>query len=152
MTKNSFTDADGRQWVVRITNRTVRDIKDKLGLDVRELLNDETKPLLELLSDSLKLSSIVFVACAEQAKEKGVTEDQFLDAIYGDVGEQMAEAFSVAYIDFFPNPKIRHALSEILGTTRKLMDEIASEASEKVSAAIETTDIDLIAKSFVSRV
>jgi len=151
MTKNSFTDADGRQWVVRITNRTVRDIKDKLGIDVRELLNDETKPLLELLSDSLKLSSIVFVACCEQAKEKGVTEDQFLDAIYGDVGEQMAEAFSVAYIDFFPNPQLRDAITKMLGLNREIKTEAAIKANEVMSGLVESSDAKSIVNSMPLR-
>ncbi len=147
-----FTDQEGHSWQVRITNRTIRDVKDRLNLDLRELLNDECRPLLALISDSLRLSDVLYIACREQALELGVTVDDFLDAFYGDVSETAAEAFCSAFVDFFPNPQLRKAIDDMLGLTRKLRDEIASEASQRVSAAIQSTDTSLIAKSIVSPV
>ena len=151
MPNNQFKDQEGRQWIVRITNRTVRDIKQKLGLDLRELLNEECRPLLGLISDSLRLAQVLFIACDEQAKAAGITEDAFLDAFYGDVVDTAGDAFSVAFVDFFPNPQIRAAITEMLGLSRKLRSEIATAASEKVAAAIASTDTSSIANSIVSR-
>ncbi|MDZ4852438.1 MAG: hypothetical protein SGI77_24380 [Pirellulaceae bacterium] len=148
----SFTDQAGREWVVRITNRTIRDVKDRNGVDLRELLNDECRPLLALISDSLRLSDILYTACREQALELGVTVDDFLDGFYGDVSETAGEAFCRAFIDFFPNPQLRKAIHDMLGLTRKLRDEIATEASHRISAAIESTDVSSIARSIVSPV
>ncbi|MDZ4848101.1 MAG: hypothetical protein SGI77_02310 [Pirellulaceae bacterium] len=146
----SFTDQAGRDWVVRITNRTIRDVKDRNGVDLRELLNDECRPLLELISDSLRLSDILYTACREQALELGVTVDDFLDGFYGDVSETAGEAFCRAFVDFFPNPQLRKAIDDMLGLTRILRNEIATEANLRVQAAIASTDIESIVKRIVS--
>ncbi len=145
----AFSDQSGRTWNVRITNLSIRDVKARHGLDLRELLNDECRPLLELISDSLKLSEVLYTICREQAIEQGVTVDHFLDAFYGDVSEQASEAFCNAFVDFFPNPQLRQAIHDVLGLTRKLRDEIATEASQCVAAAIASTDTQSIAKSIV---
>ncbi len=89
----SFNDQAGRTWNVRITNLSIRDVKARHGLDLRELLNDECRPLLELISDSLKLSEVLYTICREQAIEQGVTVDHFLDAFYGDVSSRQAKLF-----------------------------------------------------------
>lgn len=147
---HSFKDELGRSWSVRITNRTIRDVKDRNGIDLRELLNDECRPLLALISDSLRLSDVLYTACRDQALELGVTVDDFLDGFFGDVSERAGEAFCSAFVDFFPNPQLRKAIHDMLGLTRKLRDEIATEASHRVSTAIESTDVSSIAKSIVS--
>ena len=146
----SFTDQACRTWTVRITNRTIRDVKDRLKIDLRELLNDECRSLLSLISDSLQLSQVLFIVCTDEVKEKAIDEDSFLDAIYGDVTETAGEAFCSAFIDFFPNPQLRTAIAEMLGLTKKLRNEIATEASQRVAAAIASTDVGSIAKSIVS--
>lgn len=146
----SFTDQAGRTWVVRITNRTIRDVKDRLKIDLRELLNDECRSLLALISDSLQLSQVLFIVCSDEVKAKSIDEDSFLDAIYGDVTEAAGEAFCSAFIDFFPNPQLRQAIDQMLGLTRKLRDEIATEAHQRVTQAIESTDVISIARSIVS--
>jgi hypothetical protein len=151
MTKNSFTDADGRQWVVRITNRTVRDIKDKLGIDVRELLNDNMQPLFGLLSDSLELSRVLFVACSDQAKERGVSEDSFLDGFIGDVCEEAVEAFCTAFTAFFPNPQAREGLTSFLGMVKALQTEALNKATEQLQESIKSSDLTSIGASIASQ-
>lgn len=146
-----FTDAKQREWVFRITNKTVRDIKFALSIDLRELLNDECKPLMEMISDSLKLSQVLFVACRDQLSERNVSEDDFLDGIYGDVSEKAAEAFCEAFIDFFPNPQLRKSITELLGLVRELHDEIVGAAASKVTEAIASTDKSSIVKSIEQR-
>lgn len=145
----TFTDHEKRDWHVRITNKTVRDVKFALSIDLRELLNDDCKPLMELVSDSLKLAQVLYVACREQLNDRNVSEDSFLDAIYGDVSEKAAEAFCEAFVDFFPNPQLREAISKMLGFAREMRTEMAIQANETLTKAIESTDVKQIISSFV---
>jgi hypothetical protein len=147
---STFVDQLGNTWIVRITNRTIRDVKDQLGLDLRELLNEECRPLLALISDSLRLSEVLFVACRQQATERDLGLDGFLEGIYGDVSDKAGEAFCEAFVDFFPNPQLRQAIHDMLGLARQLRNEIATEANQRVQAAIASTDIGLTAKRIVS--
>jgi hypothetical protein len=145
-----FVDANGIRWHVRITVRTVRDVKDRLGIDIRELCNDEARPLMELIADAIEMPRVLFVCCREQAAAANIDEDAFLDAIYGDVIDTAGAAFCQAFIDFFPNPKLRKTIATMLRMVRELRDEIVTEAETKVSSAIESVDVTSIAKSIVS--
>jgi hypothetical protein len=147
--KKTFTDSEGREWLVRITNRSVRDIRDKLGLDIRELINDNCEPLLKFLSDSVRMSEVLYIICGDQAKERGVSEDSFLDGFCGDVADQASQIFSEAYCDFFPNPQLRAALAQIVGVTTEIRDRSATAAQAMIAEAVESTDIDSIVKSIV---
>ena len=144
-----FKDTENREWIVRITNKTIRDVKFALSIDLRELLNDECKPLMEMISDSLKLSQVLSVACRDQLKERNVNEDDFLDAIYGDVSEKAAEAFCEAFVDFFPNPQLREAITKMLGFAKEMKTEMAIQANETLTKAIESSDVKQIVSSFV---
>jgi hypothetical protein len=150
ITTPHFCDVDGRRWSVRITVRTVRSLIERLGIDIRELCNDEAKPLVALISDVIELPRVLYVVCADQAKEAVVSEEEFLDKIYGDVLEYAGAAFSEAFIDFFPNPQLRNSIATMLRLVKELRNEIANDAENRVNQAIESVDVISIARSIVS--
>ncbi len=142
---HSFTDSKGRVWPIRITVKSVRDVKLRKGIDLRELVNDECKPFLTLISDAVALAETLFIVCGAEAH--GLSEDEFCDLFHGDVSENAANAFGAAFVDFFPNPQLRKSITELLGLVRELRDEIVEAASTKVTEAIESTDKASIVKS-----
>lgn len=146
---HSFADSSGRVWPIRITVKTVRDVKLKKGIDLRELVDDECKPFLTLISDAVALAEVLYVICG--AESQGMTEDEFCDEFGGDVSENAATAFGAAFVDFFPNPQLRKSITELLGLVRELRDEIVGAAASKVTEAIASTDKSSIVKSIEQR-
>jgi hypothetical protein len=89
-----FVDASGVEWVVVIPFSLVRR-KRAEGID---LLNPEV--MGRLLDDAVSASDLLFWICEIQAKERGLSADEFGDLAF-EVREQAWESLVDAVRDFF---------------------------------------------------
>lgn len=99
----TFTDNAGRTWAVAINVATIKRVKDLLGLNLMEAV---TGKLIERLEEDIcQYVNVIYCVCKKEADEKGVTDEQFGEALAGDALEAATDAFLDELIDFFPQAK-----------------------------------------------
>lgn len=92
----TFRDNDGRVWTLRVTIETVRRLRDEIKFDLLDV-----KQYRCAVTDPVLCGRVVFRCLLENA-ERGLKEDAFLNALWGDSIDQMRDAFGAAVIHFFP--------------------------------------------------
>lgn len=131
-----YTDTKGREWPVRLTVRTVKYIRDEVTAggkpyDILDVSGGEV--LAKLNTDPVLVSDTLWIICRELAKERGVSQDDFLDSLTGDAILDAGAALVEALADFFPKlegAQVRKAQEYIM----KVRTEAAKEAEAKLNA------------------
>jgi len=100
---HAFKDAEGREWIVRVTVATIKRIRDTIGLDI---LDGENSIAL-LSSDPVTLCDVLYLSCKDDADNRNVSDEEFGRALWGDALDAATNAFLEALADFFRNPRQR---------------------------------------------
>ena len=120
----SFTDNKGRTWMLEVTVATVKRVRALCQVDLNSIveLDKNNKPSAELLerlsSDPVLLVDVLYAICKPQADKLGVSDEDFGEAMAGDVIEHETTALLDEVIDFFPEAK-RMVLRKILSASRR---------------------------------
>ena len=75
----SFKDAEGQAWNIALTIGKVRQLREKLGLDLLD-----TQHHLQVMNSLTDRLSFVFLLVEEQAKERGMDAEELELRFYGD--------------------------------------------------------------------
>ena len=136
----AFKDRHGREWHFEITPYSMKRVKELTGVHMGKLLDDELKPLNDLLSDAIQFVDVMYCLCKPQCDSDGVTDEQFGMSLVGDPLEAAAEAFMEALADFFPTRqgKILRKLAE---TSQQLRTVLANQVEERLDE-IKRTSIE----------
>ena len=86
----SFKDNEGHSWNIALTLGKVRQLREKLGL---ELLNKEHH--WQVMNSETDRLAFVFLLVEDQAKEIGLDADTFEERLYGD---GIADGASIAFL------------------------------------------------------
>ena len=124
---NSFTDAEGNTWKVKITVPVLKAVRDSVGIDI-----GKQHDFLELADDIVNLVNVLYVVCRKQCLKREVTEEGFAEALAGDSLEDAYEAFCQAYLDFCPSRQ-RKILQRILTAAK----EIEALAEPEIEARMD---------------
>lgn len=135
----TFTDNAKRDWTVEINVSTVKRLRSAIGLDLMQALGGDV--LERLASDPILLVDALYVTCKPQADERGVSDEEFGRALFGDCIEKAGEAFFAEVLDFFPQRQ-RQVLAKMLAKVEEAQDLAAGRAMKAidgpdVAAAIE---------------
>jgi hypothetical protein len=98
----TFKDADGREWAVEVTMRTVRSVREATDGRV-DLLAVFTPEFSQLLADPFVLAAVLYAVCRKRAEEKAIDADGFADGLRGDALDAASTALLEAVADFFPS-------------------------------------------------
>lgn len=139
----SFTDTTGRSWNLTVTVLTVKRVREATDVLLTALFDDKCTLLAELSGDLIKLVDVLWVVCEGQAKEAGITPEQFAEGLGGDSLGQAGEALVRATADFFTSPEQRRALHKLLDT----MTETARQFTEKTAAMVDELDPSQLAEN-----
>lgn len=136
----SFTDRAGNEWTLAFTIGNARSIKQKLKLDFANVWDGVA--LKAIGTDQDKLVSVLWMLCQEQASERSLTEEKFLDLFTGSVIEAAGLALEEAIV-LFCQPASRPALRASLDQSQKAMRRVGQTAeakvqSDKFTAVVET--------------
>lgn len=131
---HSFKDCEGREWCVRIDVQAMRDVRGALGLNLFALVEHGFKGFGELLADPIALVDVLYVLCRDQCAKRELKDEDFGRAFAGDVLENAAEAFTQAYIDFFPKPEIRTNLRKLTDKSKQASRVALSRLEKEVTA------------------
>lgn len=144
----SFKDKENRAWAVEINVAAIRSVKKETGVDLFRLTDAGLKGLGELLADPVAFVDVLYVLCRDQCEAKGLSDEQFGRAFSGDTIQQAADAFVDAVVDFFPDPKARSHLREVLSKIRET-DRLLKDHGQKMLEQIDPAKLaaEIIAAS-----
>lgn len=128
----SFTDTLGRRWVVDVTARTMKRVRQLTGVNLYELVDPRSGLSLKLGADPSLLVDVIYAACQPQADRLELTDEEFAEALWGDAFAAAADAMTRAVLRFTPDPKRRRVLREIYEASQA---ETERTLAEGVSAA-----------------
>lgn len=109
---STFTDATNREWTISLDLDTVERIQTETNVSIYLLLQDECKPLAELLDNLPALAHVCYIAC--DAESAGVERKAFCKAMKGDALKRMVDAFLEELRLFFPDPRRREAVGKLI--------------------------------------
>ena len=111
MSERFFIDTNKNKWIPRITLFHASRIKRALGMNL-ENIEDVTT----IIQDPAMLADALFISCEQQAREKGIDEEQFGLALGGDSMKHARRAILFAISDFFEDTKKRTFFTELIKT------------------------------------
>ena len=136
-----FKDGTGRPWCISINVAAVKRVKGLVGVDIPGLVDNGLEGLGKLLGDFCGLVDVLYCLAKDDADRLGVSDEDFGRAMYGDALSQASDAFVAELIDFFPDPRVRTALANLMATSRKVTDQILARATEEIA----TFDLEALA-------
>ena len=132
----TFTDNKGRTWEVALNIRQMKRVRDVLGVDLVNVISAtkdggvSTDTLERVANDPILLVDILWVLCENQAKEAGISDEDFGSSLAGESVEDATRAFLDELVDFFPGAR-RLYLRKAVDLARKYERESA-EVLQKV--------------------
>ena len=139
----TFKDREGRTWSIALNVHQMKRIRAHLGIDLVNViaLDADGKVKVDLVdriaNDPCLLVDILWVCVEEEAKEAGVTDEQFGRSLAGDSIEDATKAFLDELVDFFPGAR-RLFLKKAVDLARKYTGEM-TDALEK---ALESPELE----------
>ena len=107
----TFTDNTGKTWSIAINLGAVKRVRASLDVNLLEAV--EGKLIERLVSDPILLCDVIFVLCQQEAEARGITDEQFGQAMAGDAIDAATSALLEELVDFFPSGK-RQVLTKAL--------------------------------------
>lgn len=111
MNERYFIDTNQNKWIPKITLYHAGRIKRALELNV-ENVDDVTT----MVQDPAILADVLFISCEQQAREKGISEEEFGLALGGDSMKHARRAILFAISDFFEDMKTRTVFLDLIKT------------------------------------
>lgn len=128
---HKFTDADGRDWLIRFTTVEARLARDELDVDLLDVGNE--KLYERLTNDECLIVDVLHVCCREQCDERGVDPVGFARSLRGDALDAAVEAFLQAYVSFFRKHR-RVVLAAALTKTTAFLQQTAERAVRTINS------------------
>lgn len=139
----TFKDAEGREWIVELNVRAIREIKARTGVNLSELMSldfDSANSVSEALMDTMTVSDMLWVVCESQ---RTISKEDFESAIKGDVVEAAESALMESVIEWFPKRK-REVLRKLTTLPEKVIQQMVEfMENQAAEAAEETTKTDM---------
>ncbi|HMO16239.1 MAG TPA: hypothetical protein PKD64_18935 [Pirellulaceae bacterium] len=125
----TFADNTGRTWSIAINVGAVKRVR--ASLDVNLLDAVEGKLIERLVSDPILLCDVIFVLCQQEAETRGITDEQFGQAMAGDAIDAATSALLEELVDFFPSGK-RQVLAKALAKLKAFEAKAIELASKRL--------------------
>lgn len=138
-----FNDQKGRSWALCVTVQTLRRVKAQCGINLTDiiLLKPEEAPdvslLEQLANDPVLLVDVLYAALSDEAEARGVSAQDFGEAMAGDAIETATEALLDEVIAFFPLAK-RRILQRLMEVSRRF----AERQKEALETLLESPDLE----------
>ena len=134
----TFQDKHGRSWDIELTVQDIKRVSERTGVYLGTCLQDEMRPLTELLLDPVKMVDVIYALCKPSADAIGITEEQFGTGLVGDHLGAAIDAFIDALCSFFPQRQ-RMLLQKLWVTNTQMLNSLAKTAADQLDALIATS-------------
>lgn len=126
----TFKDCESRDWVVAVNVDSIKRVRALLnGTDLLSVLDEKGTLLRDLHTNPVLVVDVVYCLCKPQADERGISDEQFGQAMAGDVIDRASRALMEDLVDFFPEAR-RSILKKILQKVTQLEEKIAARAEK----------------------
>lgn len=133
---HQFKDNEGREWSLAMNIAQAKRIKASIHLD----FVDDGFGAVQAIADSIgKAVDVIWLLCERQATERGLSDEQFGEALTGDVIDAALQALLEEITDFFP-PRHRGPMRKILSRMQEMTTRAAAMAERKMESQ-ETTNL-----------
>lgn len=141
---HAFKDANGKDWILKVTWGTVQRVKAKFGIDFTNIAGDkgEMRPWATLVSDLNIFIPVVF-ECAITVD--GQTLEWLGEAWNGDTYDAAITALQDAIIDFFPGQR-REPLKKLFQKIEAVGEKVKKSVSEKIDGLDENEIAESVQK------
>ena len=139
----SFRDTSERSWDFSITVSSIKRVRSLVGVDLMDMVDG--KLVEEFLTDPVLLVDALYALCKPQADDLGVSDEEFGEAMSGDVIDHATKALILELIRFFPNTRDRKNLKRVMETTWEVMER----ARDVVEERFNNGELDRIADQAV---
>ncbi len=118
-----FKDNEGRSWTVNVNVAAIKRVKSLLDVNLMDTLEGDL--LRRLALDPILLCDVVYAVCKPDADARNISDEQFGQAMAGDVIEQATLALLEELADFFPEGKrqvLKKALNKLKNVEEKALE------------------------------
>ncbi len=122
-----FKDAAGREWVIELNGWQMKRIHERLGVACRN-----PQAVFESVEDMVLFCDILYVLCESQAKERGVSDEDFGKSLAGDAIDEAVEAFVNEAIPFFPK-NARDPARKLFATAQEIRETATTNVMTKLT-------------------
>lgn len=130
----TFTDNTGKDWQVKVNPVTLAKVEDCLGCDFATEPEDDGGPIIRIATDCMFCFRVLWVLCESQAEERGVSSEDFGDALVGDALGKAQRALCQAISDFYPSAERRNAVAKVFDFIHHAEQRIVQQSAEKIDA------------------
>ena len=131
----NFVDVAGRVWVVDVNVATIKRVRAVAGVNLLEVVEGD---LIERLSgDPILLADVLYAVCQPQALRDNISDEQFGEALAGDVISLATAAMLDSLVAFFPEPR-RRLLEKAAAKYRQVQDK----AMAMIEAKLESPQLE----------
>jgi len=117
-----FKDTLDRTWRVEFDAFVLKDVLDREGIDLADM---QAGGLVKVATDAAVLGRVLAVLCADEIKDKGISEREFVKAIRQEAITDGRKAVMAAASDFFP-PNEWSEIQSNLTRGRKVLEGMAA--------------------------
>ena len=139
----SFTDSQGRTWVLTVNVDAIRRVRQLTDVDLLEVVGG--KLLEQLAEDPVLLCDVLFALCKPEADAKQVSDEDFGRSMAGDVIEQATGALLEALADFFPGRK-----GELLKQAAAKLDQLQAKVLDHAEAKLTSGELEAQVEAMLS--
>lgn len=132
----TFTDQNGRQWVLKIDAPTIHEVRKELAIDLAKL---DEQTYAQLLEDPVLLVDVLWIIVRKNAG--GTTDRQFGEALCGDAIDQATRGLLDAIADFFPQRK-RLLLRSLGEKNAAMMDRMLAAIENRINDPEMASEIE----------
>ena len=128
----------GRRWSVAVNVATVKRVRTLLDVDLLAVPEDAAKledhVIYRLMADPEFACDVLFAVCEPQARDAGITDEAFAEAMGGGCLEAGTLALLDEWSDFFPSRRDRERarrakrmLLKLIAASSDMLDAIADQ-------------------------
>lgn len=119
---HAFTDNKGRPWAVELNVTAMKRARDLAGVNLARVLDDGF--LEAFLEDAFQKADVLYAVCLDEARQRGVTDEDFGRGLTGDAMQAAEVALLQELANFSP---ARRPLIERITTRHQKMRAAADE-------------------------
>lgn len=130
----TFSDNEDRTWTLKLTLGSAERVKALVGVDLLEPCDTGDPPLLTRLGTEVALlCDVIFALIKPQADERGVTDEQWAEAMGGDAILEAQKAFYEELVGFF-RMLGRRDVVKAAATQQRMIELVISANEERIDA------------------
>lgn len=130
--QSSFTDKKNRTWTIRFNGKSMKEAQEELNINICDAFVNPQQ-FLETMTPAAVIA-LVWVTIREDAKNRDVSLNDFLENMWGESLLEMNDATWSALVNFSQPEKALPTAKRLLERTKAVMDRRQTEAITEIEA------------------